>query len=114
MVVSYEGLREQTASGLRKILDFLGVAVDDENVRRAVEASSVKAMRKDYGEAVSTQIKAGSFLGSAFAKPYSMGCRFIGRLHTDAEKSVLNEAQRRLADTRFGGVWERVRNLSIR
>jgi hypothetical protein len=113
IVVNYARLREYTTLELRRILRFLDVAVDDERVSGAIEASSIEAMRRDYDEVVSVQTKAGSFLGSSFAKPYALGYRFIGRLHADTKISVLNEAQRRMADAQFGSIWERVCNLSV-
>jgi hypothetical protein len=59
LVVRYEDLRRDTENGLVEMLEFLGVGVDRERVRRAVENNSLRNMREKEDKAK----KSGATLG---------------------------------------------------
>jgi len=59
LVVRYEDLRKDTESGLVEMLNFLGIDRDREQIRRAVENNSLRAMREKEEKAK----KSGATLG---------------------------------------------------
>ena len=46
MVLSYENLHADTAATLERLLNYLDIPVDTENLRMAIESSSFAAMKK--------------------------------------------------------------------
>ena len=60
LVVRYEDLRKDTESGLLEMLNFLGIPSDSrEQVRKAIENNSLRAMREKEDKAK----KSGATLG---------------------------------------------------
>jgi hypothetical protein len=111
--VTYEAIKANPSAQLYRILQFFGVTINDDIIERAVDASSVENMRRDHEQTVSAHMAHGAFLQSNFAKPYALGYRFIGRLHTGAKTSILSKTQRHLAEVQFGNTWERALKLSL-
>ena len=59
LVVRYEDLRKDTETGLLEMLNFLGIQRDREQIRKAIENNSLRAMREKEEKAK----KSGATLG---------------------------------------------------
>ena len=101
LALRYETLKATPAEELQRILDFLVRPVSPERLAAAVEFGDVARMRETEERAVAAG-GAGLFAGHA------KGYRFIGRLHQNAYRTVLDDAQRDLADTVFGPTVDKI------
>ncbi len=100
IVTRYERLKQHPAQELRRILDFLDRPATDDQLAAAVAFGDVERMRASEEQAVAA--------GGGIFAGHDKGYRFIGRLHQDSYRTVLDDAQRDRADTVFGPTLEKI------
>lgn len=93
LVVRYEDLRKDTESGLTEMLEFMGVNADREQVRKAIENNSLRAMREKEEKAK----KSGAVLGKGtLLRKHSVekeDARFVRSGSVGGWREKLNDAQ---------------------
>jgi hypothetical protein len=107
LVVRYETLKASPEGELARITKFLDCPVRAERLAAAAEFGRVDNMRQQEAVEVREGIE-GAFYRSAFAAGYNKGYRFVNRLHQNAYRTVLDDAQRAWADAIFGPTLDRI------
>jgi hypothetical protein len=108
LVVRYEALKARPTEELSRIMDFLGLSIAPDRLSAAAASGRVDNMRRMEAQEVTERVE-GAFYRGAFAAGYDKGFRFVGRLHQDAYRSVLDDAQRDRVDAVFGPTLSRLR-----
>ena len=89
LIVRFEDLRQNPAEGFRRMVDFLGVEVDDERIRKAIANNSVDKMReKERAEPQRASVKG----------------RFVREGSVQGWRSKLTPAQVQLIEHHTGGL----------
>ena len=103
LIVSYEQLKANPATELRRILRFLGREASEQRIAAAVEAGKPDNMRRLESDEVKAGVS-GIFFRPGLARGYAQGYRFVGRMHGGSSEKILSPAARQYASQIFGPV----------